>query len=70
MNEELLRPVIIAMALYLILNVITPKKPTGIRVVDDVFMTIHALKGSTVSVLIIIGFITIATELINKEIMK
>lgn len=70
MNEELLRPVIIAMALYLILNVITPKKPTGIRVVDDVFMTLHALKGSTVSVLIIIGLITLATEYVHKELLK
>lgn len=58
------------MSLYLILTVLMPKKPTGIEIVDDIFMTIQSLKGSTTSVLILIGFITIATGLINKELMK
>jgi len=38
LDQENLRPVIIAMALYLAINIIVPrilKKPTGIKVIDD-----------------------------------
>ena len=58
------------MILYVILTLIVPKKPTGIRILDDVFMTLHALKGSTVSVLIIIALITLGTEYAHKELSK
>lgn len=59
MNEEL-RPVIIAMALYLILVGILPKiatKPTGIKVLDDLVMHVIAQRDSAMSGVVLIGAI-------------
>jgi len=58
LDQENLRPVIIAMAVYLTIATLVPrvvKKPTGIQPVDDVVMTLIAQKGSLMSGTIIIG---------------
>ena len=47
-DSETLRPVIIAMALYLALSILVPKiatKPTGIKLIDDEVMYLMAQKG-------------------------
>lgn len=64
MNEEL-RPVIIAMALYLILVGLVPKiatKPTGIKVVDDLVVHVIAQRDSAMSGVILIGAIAYASR--------
>ena len=45
LDQETLRPVIIAMVLYIAISILVPKiakKPTGVQVVDDLVMTIMA----------------------------
>ena len=47
LDQENLRPVIIAMAVYLAIATLIPrvvKKPTGIQPVDDIIMTLIAQK--------------------------
>jgi len=70
LDQESLRPVIIAMALYLTILTIIPriaKKPTNIPVVDDIVMTIISQKGSMMSGTILIGLIVLATNYIQDE---
>ena len=71
LDQESLRPVIIAMMLYLTISTLVPrivKKPTGIQVVDDLVMTIIAQKDSMMSGTILIGLIVLATNYIQDEI--
>ena len=70
LDQESLRPVIIAMALYLTILTIVPrivKKPSGIQVIDDLVMTIISQKGSMMSGTILIGLIVLATNYIQDE---
>jgi len=70
LDQESLRPVIIAMMLYLTISTLVPrivKKPTGIQVVDDLVMTIIAQKDSMMSGTILIGLIVLATNYIQDE---
>jgi hypothetical protein len=72
LDQETLRPVIIAMALYISIATILPrivKKPTGIQVIDDLVMTIITQKGSLMSGTILVGLIVLATNYINEELM-
>ena len=72
LDQENLRPVIIAMAVYLAIATLIPrvvKKPTGIQPVDDVVMTLIAQKGSLMSGTIIIGLVVLATNYIEDEFM-
>ena len=58
LDQETLRPVIIAMALYIALNIIVPrilKKPTGIKPIDDIVMTMIAQQDSLMNGAIEIG---------------
>jgi hypothetical protein len=71
-DQESLRPVIIAMALYLTILTIVPriaKKPTNISVIDDLVMTIISQKGSMMSGTILIGLIVLATNYIQDELL-
>jgi hypothetical protein len=71
-DQESLRPVIIAMALYITIATLLPqivKKPTGIQVVDDLVMTIIAQKGSLMSGTILIGLIVLATNYIQEKLL-
>jgi hypothetical protein len=70
LDQESLRPVIIAMMIYLTISTLIPrivKKPTGIQVVDDLVMTIIAQKDSMMSGTILIGLIVLATNYIQDE---
>jgi len=72
LDQETLRPVIIAMALYIAISVIVPniaKKPTGIQPVDDLVMTIMAQQGSLMSGTILIGLIVLGTNYIQEELL-
>jgi hypothetical protein len=72
LDQENLRPVIIAMAVYLAIATLIPrvvKKPTGIQPVDDIIMTLIAQKGSLMSGTIIIGLVVLATNYIEDEFM-
>ena len=71
-DQESLRPVIIAMALYITLATLVPqiiKKPTGIQVVDDLVMTLIAQKSSMMSGTIHIGLIVLATNYIQEKLL-
>jgi uncharacterized membrane protein len=70
LNQETLRPVIIAMALYLAISQIVPellKKPTNIKFVDDIVAMLIAQKGSLTSGVILTGIIVFITNYINDE---
>jgi hypothetical protein len=72
LDQETLRPVIIAMALYIAISVLVPKiakKPTGIQPVDDLVMTIMAQQGSLMSGTILIGLIVLGTNYIQEELL-
>ena len=72
LDQENLRPVIIAMTLYIAISIIIPriaKKPTGIQAVDDLVMTIIAQKDSLMSGTILIGLIVLATNYIQDELL-
>jgi len=72
LDQDSLRPVIIAMAIYLTLAIVLPqiiKKPTGIQPVDDIVMTLIAQKGSLMSGTILIGLVVLATNYIENEFM-
>jgi hypothetical protein len=70
LDQESLRPVIIAMVLYIIISTLVPrivKKSTGIQVVDDLVMKIIAERGTMMSGTILIGIIILATNYIEDE---
>jgi hypothetical protein len=70
LDQESLRPVIIAMALYITILTVIPriaKKPSGIQVIDDLVMTIISQTGSMMSGTILIGLIVLATNYIQDE---
>lgn len=72
-DSETLRPVIIAMALYLALSIIIPKvitKPTGVKVVDDEVMYLLAQKGFLMSGVILIGIIMYGTNYISTQMLE
>ena len=70
LDQESLRPVIIAMALYITISTLVPRiatKPTGIQVIDDLTMSIIAQRDSMMSGAILIGLIVLATNYIQDE---
>ena len=72
-DSETLRPVIIAMALYLALSILIPKivtKPTGIKLVDDEVMYLMAQKGFLMSGVILIGIIMYGTGYIGNQMLE
>lgn len=72
-DSETLRPVIIAMALYLALSILVPKivtKPTGVKVVDDEVMYLLAQKGFLMSGVILIGIIMYGTNYISTQMLE
>jgi hypothetical protein len=67
-DSETLRPVIIATALYLVLSVMIPrivKKPTGIKLIDDLIMYLVAQKGFLMSGTILVGIIVYLSNYIK-----
>lgn len=72
LDQENLRPVIIAMALYIAIVAIIPKvakKSTGIQAIDDLIMFIIAQKDSMMQGTLLIGLIVLATNYIGDELM-
>jgi len=70
LDQESLRPVIIAMALYIAVNIILPRivtKPTGFQPLDDIVMTSIAQRDSLMSGTILIGLIIFSTNYIQGE---
>jgi hypothetical protein len=70
LDQETLRPVIIAMALYLALSQLIPelfKKPTNIKIIDDIVAMLIAQRGSLTSGTILTGIIVLVTNYINDE---
>lgn len=69
-DQESLRPVIIAMSLYLIISSLVPRvvtKPTGISFIDDLVMYLIAQKDSIMNGTILIGLIVFATVYIDNK---
>ena len=67
-DSDTLRPVIIAMALYLVFSIMVPKlvkKPTDIKVVDDLIMYLVAQKGFLMSGTILVGVIMYLSNYAN-----
>jgi hypothetical protein len=72
LDQESLRPVIIAMTIYIAISIIIPrivKKPTGVKAIDDLVMTIIAQKDSLMSGTILIGIVVLATNYIQDELL-
>ena len=72
LDQETLRPVIIARALYLAINIIVPriiKKPTGIKPIDDIVMTMIAQQDSLMNGAIVIGLVVLGTNYIQEELL-
>jgi|TARA_B100000287_G_C20526810_1_gene739185 hypothetical protein len=70
LDQDTLRPVVIAMALYLALAILTPriiKKPTGVKFIDEIVMSFIAQRGSLMSGTIIIGLVVLGTNYIEDE---
>lgn len=70
MDQETLRPVIIAMSLYIIIATLVPRfvtKPTGIEFIDDIVMSLIAQKDSMMSGTILVGLVVFATNYIQDK---
>lgn len=70
LNQEDLRPVIIAMVIYLLTLTLIPrlvKKPTGIQFVDDIVMMIISQRDYLTSGMILTGLIVLLTKYIEDE---
>ena len=70
LDQASLRPVIIAMALYIAVNMLLPRiitKPTGVQPVDELVMTSIAQRDSLMSGTILIGLIVLGTNYIQDE---
>ena len=68
-DSESLRPVIIAMVIYLALINLVPiviKKPTGVKALDDIVLLLISQKGSLMSGTILIGLIVLLTGYVQE----
>lgn len=71
-ESEKLRPVIVAMTLYIVIVKALPmliKKPTGVKIVDDLNMMLISQQGFMMSGAILIGLIVYANNYINAELL-
>lgn len=67
LDTETLRPVIIAMALYLVMSKFLPSlKTTGVKPVDDMTAFFIVNKGDVMTGLVIIALIVLATLKIDQ----
>ena len=72
LEQDTLRPVIVSMALYISIATLVPilfKKPTNVKFVDDITLSIIRQKEMLMSGTIIIGLITLGTNYINEELI-
>lgn len=68
-DTETLRPVIIAMTLYLAISQFIPKKPTGIKVIDDISTLLEQQKAYRTSEIVFIGALVYLTLYIDQELL-
>jgi hypothetical protein len=71
-DSETLRPVIIAMVLFLIVVNFLPKvakNPIGVKALDDVVMLSVALKGFQMPGAILTGILVYLTNYINGQVL-
>lgn len=71
-DSETLRPVIIAMVLFLIVVSMLPKiakDPIGVKALDDVVMLCVTLKGFLMPGAILTGLIVYLTNYINGQVL-
>ena len=71
-DSDTLRPVIIAMTLYLVMSTLVPKvvtKPTKIDVVDKLVMYLISQKGAMMSGVIMVGLIVYLTNYLQSTIL-
>ena len=69
-DTESLRPIIIAMTLYIVSINFLPellKKPTGVKLIDDMIMLSISQKGMMASGAALVGLIVYLTNYINLE---
>ena len=72
LDQETLRPVVIAMALYVAIAKIVPdtvKKQTNVGFVDDIVSMLIAQKGAIASGAILTGLIVLLTNYIIEELL-
>tara|TARA_B100000073_G_scaffold52376_2_gene38603 strand:+ start:352 stop:573 length:222 start_codon:yes stop_codon:yes gene_type:complete len=72
LDQDTLRPAIISMALYISIATLVPilfKKPTNVKFVDDITLSIIRQKELLMSGTIIMGMITLGTNYINEELI-
>lgn len=70
LDQENLRPVIIAMSLYIIIATLVPRfitTPTGIEFIDDIVLSLIAQKNSMTSGTVLVGLIVFATNYIQDK---
>lgn len=71
-DSDTLRPVIIAMVLFIVFVHILPKilkEPTDIKVLDDVVMLCVTLRGFMMPGAILVGIITYLTNYVNVHVL-
>ena len=71
-DSESLRPVIIAMAIYIVLSHVLPKlikTPTGFGLIDDVIMLFISQRGSLMAGSILVGLIIFLANYVNLELL-
>ena len=69
-DQDLLKPVIVSMVLYLVIAKFLPeilKKPTGIGIIDDLNMMLIAQKGSLASGAVLVGIIALLSQYIMDQ---
>jgi hypothetical protein len=71
-DSETLRPVIIAMTLYLVISNVLPKlikKPTGFKPIDEINMMLISQSGFLMAGTILTGVIVFLTNYINTDVL-
>jgi hypothetical protein len=72
LDHDTLRPVVVSMALYITIATLVPmffKRPTNVKIVDDITLSIIRQKELLMAGTIIIGLITLGTNYINEELI-
>lgn len=70
LDQDTLRPVIIAMSLYIITSVVVPRfatKPTNFELVDDIVAFLVSQRGSIMPGTILMGLLVLAANYIDTE---
>ena len=69
LDQGTLRPVIIAMSLYIIVSVLIPRyaKPTTIEAIDDIVAFLVAQRGSIMSGTILMGLLVLSANYLDTE---